>query len=122
MKKKLILLILVLTVLAVLVILFVFGVFKTPPYKEYKDGVYIGEAQGIRKHLKVQVTLDEGYITRVEVIEHYEKGAYYYDAPIAQIPDEIVKKQSPDVDAVSGSTLTSNGIMNAVRNALEQAR
>ena len=50
MKKKLILLILVLTVLAVLVILFVFGVFKTPPYKEYKDGVYIGEAHVITSY------------------------------------------------------------------------
>lgn len=110
-------------VLVMAAIFFVaFAPMEEPSYSDCEDGVYIGEGEGIRKHLKVQVVLDGGYITKVEVIEHYEKGAYHYEAPISQIPDEIVKKQSPDVDAVSGSTLTSNGIMDAVRDALEQAR
>ncbi len=86
------------------------------------DGVYIGEAQGIRKHLKVQVTLENGYITQLEVIEHYEKGAYYYETPIKEIPEEIIRTQSLQVDVVSGATLTSNGILDAVRDALEQAK
>jgi len=97
------------------------GVFCKPPYLDYEDGVYIGEAQGIRKHLNVQVTIEGGYITNVEVIEHYEKGAEYYTVSIMQVPEEIIKAQSPYVDAVSGSTLTSEGIMDAVADALNNA-
>ncbi len=110
------------TLIVVLAIVFAVHLLKTPPYADYKDGVYIGEAQGIRKHLKVQVALEGGYITQVEVVEHYEKGSDYYATPIIEIPAEIIRTQSPDVDAISGATLTSNGIMDAVRNALEQAK
>ncbi|MGI6343550.1 MAG: FMN-binding protein [Bacillota bacterium] len=95
---------------------------REPPYAGYPDGTYIGEATGYRKHLKAQVTLKDGYITAVEIIEHYEKGADRYAEPMEKIPQAIIRKQSPDVDVVVGSTLTSNGIMDAVRAALEQAK
>ena len=121
-KKSMIWLAIVLTAVAALALLFVFGVFKKPPYKDYKDGEYIGEAEGYRKHLKVKVKLDGGYIISAEVIEHYEKGAEYYEVPIRQIPDEIMEKQSTDVDVVSGATLTSNGIIDAAKAALAQAQ
>jgi uncharacterized protein with FMN-binding domain len=97
-------------------------VFKEAPFATYSDGVYIGEAQGYRKHLKVKVILSKGYITSVEVTEHYEKGEEHYKVPIVQIPAAIIKAQSPEVDVVSGSTLTSEGIKDAVRSALEQAK
>ncbi len=121
-KKSVFWLALGLTAAAVLALLFAFGVFSKPPYEGFKDGEYIGEAQGYRKHLKVQVTLVGGYITHVEVVEHYEKGAEHYEAPILKIPKEIIKKQSTDVDIISGATLTSNGIIDAVKAALEQAQ
>lgn len=37
------------------------------------------------------------------------------------IPKEIIQNQSVEVDAVSGATYTSNGIVNAVKDALQQA-
>lgn len=37
------------------------------------------------------------------------------------IPNEIIQNQSLEVDAVSGATYTSNGIVNAVKDALKQA-
>lgn len=37
------------------------------------------------------------------------------------IPNEIIQNQSLEVDAVSGATYTSNGIVNAVKDALQQA-
>lgn len=95
---------------------------EKPPYGDYADGTYIGEASGYRKHLKVQVTLEGGYITAVDVIEHYEKGAEHYQDAMEQVPAAIVKTQTIGVDAVSGATLTSKGIMDAVRAALEQAK
>jgi len=119
-KRVLLILGLGLILLVLIIYSLSIGAFQKPPYLDYEDGVYIGEAQGIRKHLKVQVTIEGGYITNVEVIEHYEKGAEYYTVPIMQIPVEIIKAQSPYVDAVSGSTLTSEGIMDAVLDALEK--
>jgi uncharacterized protein with FMN-binding domain len=95
---------------------------KEPPFAGYADGTYIGEATGYRKHLKVQVTLEGGYITAVDVIEHYEKGADHYQDAMERVPAAIVETQAIDVDAVSGATLTSKGIMDAVRAALEQAK
>ena len=121
-KKSAIWLSIGLAAVAALVLLFAFGVFEKPLYEDYKDGTYVGEAQGYRKHLKVQVTLDGGYITGVEVVEHYEKGEEYYEAPIQQIPEAIIEKQSTDVDIVSGATLTSKGIIDAAKAALEQAQ
>ncbi|OQB24009.1 MAG: FMN-binding domain protein [Firmicutes bacterium ADurb.Bin182] len=109
-------------VIITLAAFFIAGAFKKPPYAEYNDGVYIGEAKGYRKHLKAEVTLEKGYITNIQIIEHYEKGKEHYEAPISLLPPAIIKAQSPDVDAISGSTLTSNGIMDAVHDALEQAK
>ena len=40
---------------------------------------------------------------------------------IAQLPDKIVEAQSYEVDAVSGATITSEGIKSAVAKSLEQA-
>jgi 5'-methylthioadenosine phosphorylase len=42
------------------------------------------------------------------------------DQFIEQIPDAIIAAQSPEVDAVTGATMTSNGIMEAVANAINQ--
>ena len=40
------------------------------------------------------------------------------DRALTEIPQKIVETQSTEVDTVSGATITSNAIMNAVQNAL----
>ncbi|MEX1378108.1 MAG: FMN-binding protein [Eubacteriales bacterium] len=117
---------LVITIWCLLIIVAAFFLVKLwidnrPKYLDYNDGIYVGEAQGMRKHLKVQITLEDGYITQVEVIEHYEKGSAYYSEPVQRIPEAILKEQSPEVDVVAGASFTSYGIMDAVIDALEQA-
>lgn len=95
--------------------------FVTMPQTAYRDGVYRAESTGYRAHLWVEVTIEDGRITKVEVVEHYEKGKEYYETPIREIPKEIVKKQSTDVEVISGATKTSLGIMEATRLALLNA-
>lgn len=114
--------VLIVTVIITLFILLLAGAFNPPPYTAYHDGVYVGEAKGYRKHLKARVTLENGYITGVEVVEHYEKGAEHFETPIALLPTAIIEAQCSDVDVISGATLTSNGIMDAVRAAIEQGK
>ena len=95
--------------------------FTTMPTDNFVDGTYRAEATGYRKHLWVEVVIAGGRIERVEVIEHYEKGRDYYEEPIETIPMRIVAAQSIEVEAVSGATLTSLGIVEATRLALLQA-
>lgn len=90
---------------------------KTPTYK---DGTWEGEAQGM-KPLKVSVEIKDGKIANVEVIEHDETPDIS-DPAIEQIPAAIVEKNSTEVDSVSGATVTSNAIKEAVNKALENAK
>ena len=87
---------------------------------KYTDGTYEGEAEGMYP-LKVSVVVKDGKISDVKVIEHTETEGIGTLA-IDQLPAAIVEKNSTDVDAVSGATLTSNGIKEAVNKALEDAK
>lgn len=87
---------------------------------KYTDGTYEGEAQGMDT-LKVEVTVEDGKIANVEVTEQNETEGFSEPA-LEQIPGAIVDKNSTDVDAVSGATVTSTAIKEAVDNALEAAK
>ncbi|WP_304509461.1 FMN-binding protein [Anaerotignum sp.] len=87
----------------------------------YSDGTYTGTADGYRPGLTVEVVIENGYIASIEVVAHNEKNERFYGEPIQVIPQEIVAAQSTDVDIVTGATFTSNGIKNAVNNALASA-
>lgn len=85
-----------------------------------KDGTYAGEGTGMET-IKVSVEVKEGKIASVEITEHEESEGYSEPA-IEQLPGIIVDKNSTDVDAISGATVTSDGIKEAVNNALEKAK
>jgi len=84
------------------------------------DGVYFGESSTF-PGASVEVTVSEGKISNVEVVEAGGNPDYYGKA-VAKIPDEIVKKQSVNVDAVTGATKTSICIMEAVEEALAKVK
>lgn len=86
-----------------------------------KDGVYIGEADGFRPGIKVSVEIKNNSIISIEVIEHNEVNSRFYQKAFDTIPQAILDNQTTDVDAASGATFTSTGIMNAVNDALKQA-
>ncbi|MHB8127945.1 MAG: FMN-binding protein [Mobilitalea sp.] len=86
-----------------------------------EDGVYEGEATGYREGLIVSVEVKDSLIISIEIVDHNEQKSRYYTPAIEEIPQAIIDSQSIEVDAVSGSTFTSIGIINAVRDALSQA-
>lgn len=87
-------------------------------YAEIDDGTYEGISDaGMHPGLKVALTLTSGKITKVEVIEHDETEGIS-DPAIQEIPGAILAKGSPEVDVISGATLTSNAIIEAVNNAI----
>lgn len=86
----------------------------------FKDGIYTGEADAYRPGLKVSVEIKDNSITSIEIIEHNEVNSRYYQKALDTIPQAILDNQSTEVDATSGATFTSIGIMNAVNDALSQ--
>ena len=68
----------------------------------------------------VKVTLDGSTITAVEVVEHHETAGIGTPA-IETIPGAIVEANSPDVDAVTGCTMSSRAIIDATKDALAKA-
>ncbi|HHY09001.1 MAG TPA: FMN-binding protein [Firmicutes bacterium] len=83
----------------------------------FADGVHTGKAEGFSSTITVEVTVSGGAIARVEVVDH-DDTPFIAQGAVDQIPAAIVEAQSWDVEAVSGATLTSQGIMNAVEDAL----
>ena len=86
----------------------------------YKDGTFTGSASGYHGVVKVSVTIKKNKIKSIKVLENHDDAAYFNRAKGTLLP-LIVKKQSTNVDAVSGATFSSNGIIKAVRNALSKA-
>lgn len=86
----------------------------------YKDGTYTGSAQGWGGTTKVSVSVKNNKITGIQVLSNQDTPSYFNKAK-STIISAILKKQSTNVDAVSGATFSSNGIIKAVRNALSKA-
>lgn len=78
------------------------------------DGVYIGDYDVDFIYAKVEVTVQNGVITNIDILEH--KNGCGSSAEV--VIDSIIKEQKIDVDAVSGSTNSSIVIKKAVENAL----
>lgn len=87
----------------------------------YKDGVYEGTGKGNNGDITVEVTVEGGSITSITLKEHTETEGIYEAAEKSVVAD-IIKNQTAEVDAVSSATNTSNGIMEAVANALAEAK
>ena len=85
------------------------------------DGVYTGTGAGYGGTITVQMTVENGKITNLEVISHKETFAYFRQAQ--SVLSSVLEKQTTEgVDAVSGATKTSNGLLTAVSACISQAK
>jgi polyferredoxin len=90
--------------------------------KIYNDGTYEGTGSGFRGGTtKVSVTIKNDKISSISTISH-EDTREFYDRAYPFVSQETISTQSSQVDAVSGATYSSNGIMEAVADALNQAK
>lgn len=92
---------------------------------KYTPGVYTATTNGMHgSEMVVDVTFDETSITDVKVVSHGETYGIGYGmdtTPIETIPSKIVETQSLDLDTVTGATLTTTFLINAVKDAVIQA-
>ena len=87
------------------------------PKLPYADGVYVGSSRGYGGTVRVQVTMENGSITEVEILDaSHETKQFLRRAK--RLLTTVVDAQSWEVDAVSEATYTSRGILGAVQNAL----
>lgn len=77
-----------------------------------------GVGKGKSGDILVEVVIKSNKIKHIEIIEHNETPGF--DKSMVQLTDEIVAKNSADVDIISGSTITSKGFISAVKNALSK--
>lgn len=86
----------------------------------YNDGTYVGEGQGKYGVIKVEVLIQEGKIKEIKTLEHSETPGLS-DPVFETLYASIIENQSAEVDAVSGGTVTSEGIKQAVNDAITKA-
>jgi len=89
--------------------------------KLYNDGTYQGVGTGYRGLTTVSVTVKNDKITDISTVSTNDDDKFYNTA-YSSVTKNIISSQSTDVDAVSGATYSSKGIMEAVANALEKAK
>ncbi len=94
-----------------------YSVGTTSAQGNFTDGVYTGSGAGFRGNTNVQVTVENGNISDITVLS-YEDDAEFFDKAQASVIPAILSAQSVDVSTVSGATFSSDGIINAVANAL----
>lgn len=85
-----------------------------------QDGAYEGSAFGFGDLITVSVTIKDGRITDISVLNASGEDRPYYNQSLPLL-DEMIDKQSTEVDTVSGATLTSEGLIGAVADALGKA-
>ena len=126
-KKKMVLFI----IMFLLLVGFVWGILYLKSVADYKkavkettfedihisdipDGVYVGEYDVDFIYAKVEVTVQNGEITNINILEHRHERGKTAEA----ITTKIVDEQRIDVDTISGATNSSTVIKKAVANAL----
>ena len=85
----------------------------------YKEGIYYGTAEGYSGDVSVAVVIQDQTIKAILVTETSDDEAFFSRA--MDVVKNVVKKQNTEVDTVSGATYSSEGLLNAIKNALAQA-
>ena len=87
----------------------------------YKDGTYTGQSYGYSGIVTVTVTVSGGRITAISQTNS-DSGEYFGDAWESIYPQILAKQEAEGIDTVSGATFSSEGILDAVKAALVQAK
>lgn len=92
-----------------------------PKQIRYNEGSYEGVGHGHHGPIKVMVITDPYEIKEIKIIEEYEMpelSTIVYN----KIPDEVIKRNSAQVDVIAGASYTSEGLIEAIGNGLNKAK
>ncbi|MBQ6211559.1 MAG: FMN-binding protein, partial [Ruminococcus sp.] len=88
---------------------------------KYRNGEYEAEAEGYAGKVHVKLSIENDSITSISAWADDDDPEYFNDAMNTVIPQIGAKVSADGIDACSGATYSSNGIVDAARKALEQA-
>ncbi|MBP5579735.1 MAG: FMN-binding protein [Ruminococcus sp.] len=91
------------------------------PSFKYRNGEYEGEAEGYAGKVHVKLSIENDSVTSISAWADEDDPEYFSDAMNKVIPQIGAKVSAENIDACSGATYSSNGIIEAARKALEQA-
>lgn len=86
---------------------------------QYKNGTFEGSGSNRRGSIGVKVSITNDKITNVE-ISHF--AMHYSKSDVVGLPQEVIQKQSAQVQNVSGATYSTQAFQDAIEDALTQAR
>jgi uncharacterized protein with FMN-binding domain len=86
---------------------------------QLNDGTYEGSASGYSGTTTVSVLVSGGQVTKITVLDQNDSDRFFTQAE--NVLNDIVDQQSLEVDAVSGATFSSAGLINATYDALSGA-
>jgi uncharacterized protein with FMN-binding domain len=98
-----------------------------PAKSAYKDGVYLGWGSCRHGDIEASVTIQEGKIALVAISQCLTRYSCGWIAPkipgggLPDLPSQVVERQGPKVDYVSGATESSYAFADAVVAALAKA-
>ena len=91
--------------------------FETQYPSQWKDGIYIGDANQFPIKVKVEVNIQNQRITKLTLLEHQTGEGQNAEG----ILDHVLEAQALDVDVITGTTYSSILILKAIEDALEKA-
>ena len=90
-----------------------------PPQPQYKDGTYSGWGTSRHGDIQASVVIEDGRITSAFIAQCLTR---YSCSWISHLPGQVISRQSPDVDFVSGATQSTNAFYYAIVEALSKAK
>lgn len=85
------------------------------------DNVFTGQSNnGFGGRIILEITVDNDKITNIEITSHSETAGIGAEA-MEELAEQALKEQSADLDVISGATVSSNGFMEALQQAMDNA-
>lgn len=91
-----------------------------PEEVRFEPGTYQVTTQGHNGKLPMAVTLSNERIEKIDIDSSGESSGIA-DIVFTRVPNEIIEGQTLNVDAISGASVTSNGVLDGVARAIKLA-
>jgi uncharacterized protein with FMN-binding domain len=92
---------------------------QTPPLAQWKDGTYNGWGSSRHGDIQASVVIEEGRIVSATIAQCRTR---YSCSWISKLPPQVVARQSPETDFISGATQSTNAFYYGVVEALSKAK
>ena len=84
-----------------------------------KDGTHLGKSFKFPGEMPIQMTVEENRITDIRITKH--RSPKKYNEMLNPLIQDVIEKQSTDVDSVSGATMSSRSLKKAINDAIQKA-